>query len=135
MDDGFEDLTADGKDRREEIVNCELLILGWQLRSRGGDREAARLWALVQTETGDVRKVKFYDAGMGNLQHAGISTTLRDMEDNGTVGDVRAKFCREVYPFFDREGTEQTGVRYWIEDVNPDDESARVNAADDTPDF
>ena len=135
MDDGFEDYTESGNDRRSELADCEMLLIGWQLRPGARNREFARVWALVETETGDVAKVKFTDAGGGNIVHPGISATLRDMEDNGTTGDVRVVFRREVYPWFDNDGVEQTGIRYWIEDVNADDNTAREEAADDQPDF
>jgi hypothetical protein len=135
MDDGFEDYTADGVDRRPELKDREMLILGWQLRSRGNNREVARAWALVQTDTDDVLKVKFYDAGSGNIVHPGIAVTLRDMEDNGTTGDVRVIFRTEEYSFFGDDGGEVNATRYWIEDVNPDDESARRDAEADSPDF
>jgi hypothetical protein len=135
MDDGFADFTEPGNDRRPELDGRELLIVGWQLRQRGNGREMARVWALAQTETGDVEKVKFYDAGQGNIVHPGISTVLRDAEDNGNVGDLRVRFGMERYPFFDDDGVEQTGTRYWIEDIEPEVESARINAADDKPDF
>lgn len=134
MDDGFEDLTIDGLDRRSELKDRELLILGWQLRSRGNNREVARVWALVDMLEG-ARKVKFYDASAGNIIHPGISITLRDMEDNGTTSDVRVMFRTEDYSFFGDDGETVNATRYWIEDVNPDDESARRDAEDDTPDF
>jgi hypothetical protein len=135
MDDGFEDYTETGNDRRPELDDCEMLIVGWQLRPGARNREFARVWALVETETGEVAKVKFSDAGGGNIVHPGISATLRDMEDNGTTGDVRVVFRMERYPFFDSDGAEQTGIRYWIEDVNPADNDAREAQTEDKPDF
>lgn len=143
MDDGFEDYTpgtkdVDGRpiDRRPELNGCELLIIGWQLRAGARNREFARVWALAQTETGDVHKVKFSDAGLGNIVHPGISTVLRDMEDNGTTGDVRVMFRMETYQFVDdSDGSLVTANRYWIEDIDPDDEEARQEQADDKPDF
>ena len=135
MDDGFVDYTEPNNDRRPELAERELLIVGWQLRQRGNGREIARVWALAQTETGDVEKVKFYDAGQGNIVHPGISTTLRDAEDNGNMGDLRVMFRMERYSFFDNDGVQQQGIRYWIEDIDPEDEAARTNAGDDKPDF
>jgi hypothetical protein len=135
MDDGFEDYTVDGVDRRSELKDREMLILGWQLRARGNNREVARVWALVETDTSDVLKVKFYDASAGNILHPGIAITLRDMEDNGTTGDVRVVFRTEDYSFFGDDGGTVNATRYWIEDVNPDDESARRDAEADSPDF
>lgn len=134
MDDGFEDLTVDGTDRRGELKDRELLILGWQLRSRGNNREVARVWALVDMLEG-ARKVKFYDASAGNIMHPGIAVTLRDMEDNGTTSDVRVVFRSEDYSFFGDDGGTVNATRYWIEDVDPDDESARRDAEADEPDF
>lgn len=134
MDDGFEDYT-DGEDRRNELNGLEMLIIGWQLRTRGSGSETARVWALVQSDTGDVLKVKFYAAGQGNIEHPGIPVTLRDMEDNGVTGDVRVRFGHERYTFFGADGTEGEGDRFWIEDIDPEDEAARTNAADDKPDF
>lgn len=137
MDDGFDDFTADGKDRRKDLKDCELLIIGWQLRSRGngGNNETARVWALAKSETGDVRKVKFYAAGAGNLIHPGISVTLRELEDNGVTGDVRVIFRCEDYEFNGDDGGMVQAVRYWIEDVEQEDNIARTNQEDDEPDF
>jgi hypothetical protein len=135
MDDGFTDLTADGVDKRDALIDCEMVIVGWQLRSRGNGREVARVWALVQSETGDVHKVKFYDAGQGNILHPGISVTLRDLEDNGITGDVRVMFRSEDYSFFGDDGGTVNATRYWIEDVKEEDNTARTEQADDQPDF
>jgi hypothetical protein len=135
LDDGFDDFTVDGVDRRDDLKDCEMVIVGWQLRSRGNNREVARVWALVKSDTGDVRKVKFYDAGQGNIIHPGISITLRDLEDNGTTGDVRVIFRSEDYSFFGDDGGTVNATRYWIEDVDAADNDARADQADDQPDF
>jgi hypothetical protein len=136
MDDGFDDFTADGEDRRPDLKDCELLIVGWQLRSRGGSgNESARVWALAKSDTGDVRKVKFYAAGGGNLIHPGIPVTLRELEDNGVTGDVRVVFRMEEYDFFDAVGDKVSAIRYWIEDVSDEDNAAREEQANDQPDF
>lgn len=136
MDDGFEDFTVDGVDRRGDLKDCELLVVGWQLRSRGnGGREVARVWALAKGDTGDVRKVKFYDAGQGNIIHPGIAIVLRDLEDNGITSDVRVIFRSEDYSFFGDDGGTVNATRYWIEDVDAEDNAAREEQAQDEPDF
>lgn len=136
MDDGFDDFTADGVDRRPDLKDCELLIIGWQLRSRGsGGNESARVWALAKSETGDVRKVKFHAAGAGNLLHPGIPVTLRELEDNGVTSDVRVMFRTEEYSFFGDDGGTVNATRYWVEDVDAGDNVAREEQADDKPDF
>ena len=136
MDDGFDDFTADGQDRRPDLKDCELLIIGWQLRSRGSNgNESARVWALAKGETGDVRKVKFYAAGGGNLLHPGIPVTLRELEDNGVTGDVRVIFRTERYDFFDDDGARVDATRFWIEDISEEDNIARDSQVDDQPDF
>lgn len=135
MDDGFDDFTAE-TDRRSDLKDCELLIIGWQLRSRGGNNnETARVWALAKSDTGDVRKVKFYAAGAGNILHPGIPVTLRDLEDNGTTGDVRVMFRTEEYEFPGDDGGMVQATRYWIEDVSDEDNAARADQEEDQPDF
>lgn len=135
MDDGFDDFTADGVDRRPDLLDCELLIIGWQLRSQSNGRESARVWALAKSDTGDVRKVKFYAAGGGNILHPGIPVTLRELEDNGVTGDVRVMFRMENYEFFGDDGGAISANRYWIEDVNEADNIARADQEEDQPDF
>ena len=136
MDDGFADFTADGVDRRGDLKDCELLIIGWQLRSRGSNgNESARVWVLAKGETGDVRKVKFHAAGAGNLLHPGIPVTLRELEDNGVTGDVRVMFRTEDYEFFGDDGGTVSATRYWIEDITEEDNIARESQVDDQPDF
>jgi hypothetical protein len=134
MDDGFDDFTAE-TDRRWDLKDCELLIIGWQLRARSNGNETARVWALAKSETGDVRKVKFYAAGAGNILHPGIPVTLRDLEDNGTTGDVRVMFRAEEYDFPGDDGGMVQATRFWIEDLSEEDNAARADLAEDQPDF
>ena len=50
MDDGFDDFTAE-TDRRSDLKDCELLIIGWQLRSCGSSgNESARVWVMTVPE-------------------------------------------------------------------------------------
>jgi hypothetical protein len=129
LDDGFVEVD------REELVGRRMVLVAWQLRPAiTAGYEQARIWALVETdetEEGD-RKVKFRDAGRGNMLVTGIPETLRDLQDNGTAGDVAVMLRMETYTFEDRDtGEEKAGARFWFDDP----EGNPLPVADDDPDF
>jgi hypothetical protein len=129
LDDGYVEVD------RVELVGRRMILVAWHLRPAiTAGYEQARIWALVETDEtaeGD-RKVKFRDAGRGNYQVAGIPETLRDLQDNGTQGDVMVMLRMETYSFEDREtGEMKDGARFWFDDA----EGKPLPTGDDEPDF
>lgn len=129
LDDGFVEVD------RVELVGRRMILIGWQLRPAiTNGYEQARVWAMVETDEVEegVRKVKFRDAGRGNYSFPGIPETLRDLQDNGTVGDVTVLLRMETYTFEDRDtGEVKDGARFWLDDT----EGNALPLGDDQPDF
>lgn len=131
LDDGFVEVD------RDELVALPMILLGWQLRPAiTSGYEQARIWAMVQVDQSiaedEVRKVKFRDAGRGTYTIPGIPEMLRELQDNGTTGDVAVMLRMENYTFVDRDsGEEVEASRYWFDDP----EGNPLPVADDDPDF
>jgi hypothetical protein len=117
------------------LIGRRMVLIAWELRPFGSEpgRETARIWAMVETDEVEegVRKVKFRDAGRGNMIVQGIPDTLRELQDNGTTTDVGVMLRAEEYPFTNKDtGEDETGIRYWFEDAE-----GEPLPVDDDPDF
>lgn len=124
LDDGWE-LT----DRRE-LIGHALILVQWELRpswnKRDSTREYAKVWALMETATGDTKRVKFEDAG------GSIPAALRELEDNGITGDVQTYITGEEKPFTD-EDTGEDGTWWTFEFATENYTTEHVGTED--PDF
>jgi hypothetical protein len=125
LDDGWE-LT----DRRE-LIGHALILIQWELRPAYGStaerpREYARVWALMETTTGEARRVKFEDAGNS------IPTALRELEDNGVTSDVSTYITGEEKEYTDAD-TGEEGTWWTFEFTTAEDTAENIGTED--PDF